>query len=158
MQAFIDDGYTETVGIEAVDGLYPAMEFTYRPFVNEESLEAWRAIAIGPTAVAPGHRPKTPKQKKDLEKKIADEQTPESIKQRLFDLLVKRVSAWGFPTIADPLEEIELSADKLNRMRPKLFERLKDIVFGDGLADYRLDENGARQPVAEEDASTDAGN
>jgi hypothetical protein len=44
LDAFIDDGYTEVVGIEAVDGLHPAMEFTRRPFVGMEGTAAYRKI------------------------------------------------------------------------------------------------------------------
>lgn len=36
MQAFIDDGYTRTVGFKEVPNVRPALEFTYRPFAGDE--------------------------------------------------------------------------------------------------------------------------
>ena len=90
MDAFIDDGYTEVVGIEAVDGLHPAMEFTRRPFAGDEVQEEFRKVQLGPTAL---HR--DPKKRKA--DKIKKEQSPEGIRSRLFDLLLSRASDWSFP-------------------------------------------------------------
>lgn len=146
MDAFIDDGYTEVVGIEAVDGLHPAMEFTRRPFVGDEVQEEFRKVQLGPTAL---HR--DPKKRKP--EKIRKEQSQDGIRSRLFELLLSRTSDWTFPeTSAQP---IELDAKKLSRMNGKLFEKFHNIVLGYDLPDYVLDEEGNRK---ESDPEGDAGN
>lgn len=146
MDAFIDDGYTEVVGIEAVDGLHPAMEFTRRPFAGDEVQEEFRKVQLGPTAL---HR--DPKRRKP--EKIRKEQTPEGVRSRLFDLLLSRTEGWTFPeTSADP---IELDAAKLRRMNGKLFERFHNIVMGYEQPDYVLDDEGNRK---DSDPEGDMGN
>lgn len=146
MDAFIDDGYTEVVGIEAVDGLHPAMEFTRRPFVGDEVQEAFRKVQLGPTAL---HR--DPKKRKP--EKIKKEQTPEGVRDRLFELLLSRTENWTFPDTS--ATAIELDASKLRRMNGKLFERFHNVVLGYDQPDYVLDEEGNRK---ESDPEGDAGN
>lgn len=43
-RAFLDDGYTRTVGFRRVPGVSPEMVFTYRPFIGPESGAALRRI------------------------------------------------------------------------------------------------------------------
>lgn len=145
MDAFIDDGYTEVVGIEAVDGLHPAMEFTRRPFAGDEAQEAFRLVQLGPTAL---HR--DPKKRKP--EKIKKEQTPDGVRSRLFDLLLSRASDWSFPESgAAP----DMTPENLRRMNGKLFERFHNVVLGYDQPDYVLDAEGNR---IEADPEGDAGN
>lgn len=146
MDAFIDDGYTEVVGIEAVDGLHPAMEFTRRPFVGDEVQEEFRKVQLGPTAL---HR--DPKKRKP--EKIRKEQSQDGIRSRLFELLLSRTSDWSFPESSG--EAPPMTAENLRRMNGKLFEKFHNIVLGYDLPDYVLDEEGNRK---ESDPEGDAGN
>lgn len=146
MDAFIDDGYTEVVGIEAVDGLHPAMEFTRRPFAGDEVQEEFRKVQLGPTAL---HR--DPKKRKA--DKIKKEQTPDGVRSRLFELLLSRTSDWTFPDSSPT--PIELTGEKLRRMNGKLFERFHNIVLGYDQPDYVLDDEGNK---IESDPEGDAGN
>jgi hypothetical protein len=108
--------------------------------------EEFRKVQLGPTAL---HR--DPKKRKP--DKIRKEQTPESIRGRLFDLILSRTSDWTFPDTSPT--PIELDAEKLRRMNGKLFERFHNIVFGYDQPDYVLDDEGNR---IEADPEGDAGN
>lgn len=146
MDAFIADGYTEVVGIEAVDGLHPAMEFTRRPFAGDEVQEEFRKVQLGLTAL---HR--DPKKRKA--DKIKKEQSPEGIRSRLFDLLLSRASDWSFPDSTGPTPE--MTPENLRRMNGKLFEKFHNVILGYDQPDYVLDDEGNR---IEADPEGDAGN
>lgn len=126
MQDFIDDGYEETVGINAVAGLHNAMEFTRRPFAGDEGTEAFRRIQIGPTKLKLGAKNPTAKQRSKMEK----EAEPGEVKSRLFEVILERVSTWGY--------DRELSAENLNKLPGRLFERFHNVVFGYDAPDYRM--------------------
>lgn len=146
MDAFIDDGYTEVVGIEAVDGLHPAMEFTRRPFTGDEVQEAFKRVQLGPTALHLDPKKRKPE-------KIRKEQSEDGKRARLFDLLLSRTSDWTFPGSSG--EAPPMTAENLRRMNGKLFERFSNIVLGYDSPDYVLDDEGNRK---ESDPEGDAGN
>lgn len=146
MDAFIADGYTEVVGIEAVDGLHPAMEFTRRPFVGDEVQEVFKKIQLGPSALHADPKKRKPD-------KIRKEQSEEGKRNRLFETILSRTSDWTFPDTSPT--PIELDAEKLRRMNGKLFERFHNIVFGYDQPDYVLGDEGNR---IESDPEGDAGN
>lgn len=144
MDAFIDDGYTETVGIEAVDGLHPSMEFTYRPFAGNEVAETFRRIQLGPTAMHRDPRKRKPE-------KIRKEQTEEAIEERLLDVIIARVDSWSFT--GRPIDRANL-----RRMKGKLFEKFHNIIFAFDTPDYRVGDDGDKEEAAEDQAEQDAGN
>lgn len=146
MDAFIDDGYTETVGIEAVDGLHPGMEFTRRPFAGEEGTEVFRRIQMGPTQLKLGAKRPTAKQAATIEK----EQQPQAVKERLLEVILERVSSWNFDR---PLE-----AESLNKLRSQLFTKLHNVVFGYEAPDYIQSGQGERLAALEDQAEEDAKN
>ncbi len=149
MDDFIDDGYTETVGIDPVPSVHGGMEFTYRPFAGPALSDALRLLYTGPTAIErPGARPNAAKEKKRLEK-IAEEQSPEGRKKILFAMLMERVSTWS--------KDRPLSAESLNSLRPALFARFQGIVFGDDIPDYRMVDS-VRVEATDDDVENDAKN
>lgn len=153
MDAFIDDGYTENVGIEPVEGLHPGMEFVYRPFAGDEGERAFREVYVGPTALkkaAP--RPNVAKEKKRLQAMEAEQQ-PEAQRARLFALLMERVASWS---LSRPF-----TAENIARLQPALFARFTSIVMGydeNAVPDYRLDMHGNRIEATEDDIANDLKN
>lgn len=135
--------------IDAVDGLHPEMEFTYRPFAGDDAAEAFRKIVMGPTALkrVGGHH--NAQKEKKRQEKIAAEQDPKEVKARLFGLLVERVDNWSL--------DRPLLPENINRLHPKLFARFKDVVLGDDIPDWKVID-GERVAATEDDALADAKN
>ena len=133
-QAFIDDGYSETVGINPVDGLHPAMEFRYRPFAGNEGVEAYRKVIVEPN--------------RDKRKKAK----ATSQEQRLFKTICDRLEWWSF----DELYGRKINNENLKKLNGPLFEKLYQIVFGMAAPDYIVGDDG--EPQEPSDPGDDAKN
>lgn len=130
MDAFIDDGYQKTVGFNAVDGLHPAMEFTYRPFAGNDGSRAYRKILS------------------------LSQREPAKSEERLLKTLADRVGAWNldkpvskanFKRLVGPLFE-KLHYVVFGQMPPD-YELLADgekRIFGDADDEFDADEDDVK--------------
>lgn len=147
MDLFIDDGYQCKCGINALEGVHPELVFTYRPYTGNNAVEAWRKIAMGPTA---SNAKKAARAQSDasIRAKIAKEQHHDAVKVRLLAEMAERIAEWETDRPA--------SAENLNKLPSQLFQKLKDVIFGDAPPDFLVGADGQR--IEPEDADDDAGN
>lgn len=120
---FIDDGWTESGYIAEAPGLHPACRFEYRPMLRSEIYRCAREA-----------------------EKATDDYLPVLAKW-----LAKKLVAWdlcgkdGRPAATTP--------DVLLRLRPRLLDRLVDVVWGrepsdpdpDGKAPAKFDQDAAEK-------------
>lgn len=98
---FVDDGCSYAGYIEAVDGLHPALRFTYRGITYHER----QALINESVQSAASTRSERAGQKVwlvDLE---------------------KRLISWSIPGVKP-------TRDRLDRLHPSLYQKLTDIVYG----------------------------
>lgn len=110
MRAFIDDGYTRTVGIREIDGLMPAVEWTYRPLAGPEQSDAYTTILMSADKTA-----------------------------AKIDLLLDRISQWRFPSSEDASGDWgQPEASLLKRLNASAFAKIEQTVLGTGAPDYEI--------------------
>jgi hypothetical protein len=109
MKAF-EDGYDRTVGINEVEGLSPAVEFTYRPLVGTEVSEAYMVFL---TAADKG-----------------------LIKR---EFVADRITAWRFPSSEDASDEFSKpTAEQLGKLNAMAYQKIESVIMGTARPDYEL--------------------
>jgi hypothetical protein len=110
MRAFIDDGYTRTVGIREVAGVMPAVEWVYRPLAGPEQSDAYTAILMAQDKQAA---------------KLA--------------FLLERLESWRFPDSEDaPGDFAKPEPAQLARLNASAFSKIEQCVMGTGSPDYEI--------------------
>lgn len=100
-KAFIDDGYTATGKIAAVEGMYEQVTFEYRPSTFDEFAvitNNWDYISA------------------------------EEVIKRIVDLLLKKLVSWDLKTSDGKV--VEITESNLKRVHPIVLEKIYSIVQG----------------------------
>lgn len=106
LSAFIDDGYSQDIYFEAIEGLYPPLRFTCRPLLREEiSQHIDQMEGKGGPA---------------YDKSVAE-------------ILADKISKWDMKDRAG--KPVSISADNLRKICPAMFRRLLRCVWGDDPGD-----------------------
>lgn len=110
MRAFIEDGYTRTLGVRAVEGVYPAVEWIYRPLAGPDQSDAYTDIL-----------------------------TAQDRKAAKVAFVAGRVDAWRFPDSEDaPADFTKPTERQLWKVNASLFSKIEQAVLGTGAADYEI--------------------
>lgn len=110
MRAFIEDGYTRTVGIREVEGVMPAVEWVYRPLAGPEQSDAYTTILMAPDK-----------------------------RQAKLAFLLDRIDSWRFPDSSDaPTDFAKPQPAQLVRLNASAFSKIEQCVMGTGSPDYEI--------------------
>jgi hypothetical protein len=101
-----NDGYTEKGYIAEAKGLHPALRFEFRPVLQSERATYIQAI---------------------------DELKPPQLKQAEAALVARHVTTWNLGDAKGA--PVAVSEAMLSRLKPKLFNRLFQIVMGEEAGD-----------------------
>lgn len=110
MRAFIDDGYTRTVGIRELPGIMPAVEWIYRPLSGPDQSDAYTDIL-----------------------------TAEDRRAAKVAFIAGRLEAWRFPDSEDaPAEFKPPTHRQLSTLNASAFSKIEQTCLGTGAPDYEI--------------------